>query len=149
MVWLGTVDEPHHSLTTPGWDAVRPYPGVVWWCVVTTTREAHAIVSIYPCDLHGARVRGSLDAAYITVLHGSSSHKRRLRVCSTDLSELLDSHSDTWTEAGDDVTEPGVLLCSTCKKECNEPASDLPVFVTVFARSAESATEYFGVLHAG
>ena len=103
-------------------------------------------MSIFPCDRHGTRVRGPLDAAYVTVLSGTARYSRRLRLCSECLRGFLDTHSNVWQEVSDNPTLDKPTLCSTCAAQCNEPSSDLPVFVTVYARGNERQ-DLYGAVH--
>jgi hypothetical protein len=99
-------------------------------------------VSIFPCDLHGSRIRGSLGGAYITLLRGTDRYKRVLRVCSLCATQLRSDYEDQWVDVSDDV---GVLesgVCSACRS-AEKPMSQLfPIFVTVFEKGNERA-DYF------
>lgn len=104
-------------------------------------------MSLFPCDRHGSRIRGSLCAAYVTVLHGTSRNSRKLRLCADCLNSFLDAHKDRWVEVSDNSEVAERVLCGACAEECDKPSSDLPLFVTVYARGAERV-DYYGALHA-
>lgn len=99
-------------------------------------------MSLFPCDIHHGRIRGSLDALYISLLRGADRRRARLRVCSQDLDALLAEHQVEWREVADD---DGVDLefdnCYGCQAEVSAAAS-WAGFVTVYRKGSER-TDYF------
>jgi len=103
-------------------------------------------VSIYPCDFHGQRVPGSLSAAYVTAMDGTARYKRRLRLCSKDLSELFLTYGRHWNRVDDaDETMP-VPLCSACGALPSNGETAWSVFASAFPKGAPRE-DYFAVLH--
>lgn len=99
-------------------------------------------MSIYPCDIHGQRVRGSLEAVYASLLRGQLRYSRRLRVCPNDLDELLSAHQREWLCLSDDDSIDLGPVCGACGQRFEE-ASDLqPLFITVYRRG-QDREDYF------
>ena len=100
------------------------------------------MVSVYPCDIHGGRIRGALEGLRITLLAGESRFTRRMRVCPIDLTELLHTHEDEWEMVSDEGLEPMAAVCSApnCQGDPSTPLA--PAFVYVWRRG-QSQAEYY------
>lgn len=101
------------------------------------------MVSVYPCDIHGGRIRGALEGIRVTLLVGSSRFTRRLRVCPADLSELLHVHEAEWEMVSDEGLGPMAAVCSA--PECTDEKRDAlsSAFVYVWRRGSPQS-EYYG-----
>lgn len=99
-------------------------------------------MSIYSCDVHGARIRGPLDAIYLTLLSSGRRDSRRLRVCPNDHRELLAKYAEEWTLASEDGPPNDSAVCSACGNTA-ERASELDLFfATSYAKGVEPAEYY-------
>jgi hypothetical protein len=101
------------------------------------------MVSVYPCDIHGGRIRGALEGIRVTLLDGSSRFTRRLRVCPQDLTELLHTHEAEWEMVSDDGLGQMGAMCSA--PECQDEKRDTlsSAFVYVWRRGMPQS-EYYG-----
>jgi len=100
------------------------------------------VVSIYRCDLHGQRIRGSLEGIRITLLTHATRFTRKLRVCPVDLDAVLERHSSEWEYVPDEglSNEPSV----SCAR-CNDDSADtrlVSAFIHVWRRG-KPADEWF------
>lgn len=103
-------------------------------------------MSVFPCVIHGARIKGSLGAAYVSALHGTDRRSRRLRVCSPCLAEFLTTTGSEWVASDLDGTDLPVPLCSSCSKGVSRNEDAWAIFATVYPPGAERR-DYFGSLH--
>jgi hypothetical protein len=101
------------------------------------------VVSIYPCDIHGQRIRGALESFRLTLLRDNSRFSRRLRVCPNDLDSVLGSHDNEWEYVSDEgLQSQQGMFCARCAETPRE-ARLVSAFVYVWRRSAPLA-EYYG-----
>ncbi len=103
-------------------------------------------MSIYPCDFHGQRVRGALGAAYVTAMDGTARYKRRLRLCSQDLAELLGRYGLYWELVADEGESDLAALCASCGAVCSNSVAAWAVFATIFPKG-EGRQDYYAPLH--
>lgn len=101
------------------------------------------MVSVYPCDIHGGRIRGALEGIRVTLLVGSSRFTRRLRVCPADLEELLHTHEAEWEMVSDEGLGPMATVCSAPECTNAERGSLSSAFVYVWRRGAPQS-EFYG-----
>jgi len=99
-------------------------------------------VSIYACDVHGARIRGPLDAIYLTLLQSGDRLGRRLRVCPKDHEVVLAEWSREWTLVDSEGVVDDQLLCSACSQPAQR-ASDLSAFFATSYRKGSEPEEYY------
>jgi hypothetical protein len=101
------------------------------------------MVSVYPCELHGGRIRGALEAIRVTLLVGQRRYTRRLRVCPADLTELLHTHEAEWEMVSDEGLGPMASVCQSpeCADAQRDPVSS--AFVYVWRRGSPQS-EYYG-----
>lgn len=99
-------------------------------------------VSLFPCDVHGSRVRGPLEAAYLAVLDGGTRYSRRLRLCADCLSTILSDEDDAWKQVTDDADLRPSLVCSACGEGGDAPSAFSAIFATVYRRGADRV-DYF------
>ena len=103
------------------------------------------MVSVYPCEIHGSRIRGALEGIRITLLRGDDRYSRRLRVCPSDLTELLRTHSEEWIRVDDDGLATLDGLCTSCGTDENATRFSDQVFVYVWRRG-QPQDEFYGAL---
>lgn len=103
-------------------------------------------MSIFPCVIHGARVKGSLGAVYVSALHGTDRRSRRLRVCGPCLAEFLTTTGSEWVSANLDGAAVHFPMCSACSKAASPTEDSWALFITVYPPGAER-DDYFGCLH--
>lgn len=100
-------------------------------------------VSIYACDVHGSRIRGPLDAIYLTLVQGGRRDSRRLRVCPNDHAELLAKYSAEWFLASDEGAGELAAMCGACQQPLERPADAVTFFGTSY-RKGHDPDEYYG-----
>lgn len=99
-------------------------------------------MSIYPCQVHGARIRGPLDAIYLTLLSSDGRYSRRLRVCPADHLELLAKYEREWSLATDEGPAGDNTMCCACG-QTPERGSRVDVFFATSYRKGQDAAEYY------
>lgn len=99
-------------------------------------------MSLYPCALHGTRVRGSLETAYPTLLRGGARYSRHLRLCPDHMDEVLGSERLGLAKVGDDDSDLSPVVCSACGQEGIERSALDPFFVTIYRRGEDQADYY-------
>lgn len=102
------------------------------------------MVSVYPCDVHGARIRGPLEGIRVTLLSHSDRYSRRLRVCPPDLDQILSTHEREWEHIEDEGLAAHQQVCSACAREPQGPEDRFDCFVYVWRRSTPQS-EYYGI----
>lgn len=100
------------------------------------------MVSVYPCDVHGMRIRGALEGIRITLLFPDYRTSRKLRVCPTDLDAMLESHVSDWLYVSDEGLQASTSLCLACEQEASPGSRLVPAFVYVWRRG-QPVMEYF------
>lgn len=100
------------------------------------------MVSVYPCDVHGARIRGALEGLRVSLVLKSVSYSRRLRLCPTDLDELLKTHSQEWLELTDDGLVPEYTVCCSCEKPLGKFPNRGDAYVYVWRRRSPQQEFY-------
>lgn len=101
------------------------------------------MVSVYRCDVHGQRIRGALEGIRITLLFADYRASRKLRVCPSDLTEMLRTHDEEWSVVSDEGLQAGALVCSACGDAVPSGTRLVPVFVYVWRRGLDQE-ERFG-----
>lgn len=101
------------------------------------------MVSVYPCELHGMRIRGALEGFRVTLLFRDRRASRKLRVCPGCLSQVLEEHVSDWCYVSDEGLSPGSGLCLTCGRAAGSGERLVPAFVYVWRRGTDQA-EYYG-----
>ena len=100
------------------------------------------VVSVYQCDIHGARIRGALEGLRVSLLLKSASFTRKLRVCPTDLDELLKTHAQEWVELDDSGLEAPSTVCSACEETLGVFPERGDAFIYVWRRSSPQREFY-------
>lgn len=101
------------------------------------------MVSIYPCELHGQRIRGSLEGIRLTLLSRQSRFTRKLRVCPVDMDEVLGRHAEEWELVSDEgLSSESSMHCSRCHDE-PDGSRLVSAFVYVWRRG-KAQDEYYG-----
>lgn len=100
-------------------------------------------MSLFPCEVHNARVAGPLSALYFGLLRGSDRYNRRLRVCAKCLDQVMDDHKAEWSPVDSDGAPLDSSVCATCDSEAASGDRLNPLFVTVY-RKGEERLDYFG-----
>lgn len=99
--------------------------------------------SVYPCDIHGGRIRGSLEGVRVTLLRGGARFTRRMRVCPVDRETLFALHGKDWQAVPDEGLLPGPEVCSACDS-AQEPRRGLVLaFIYLWPRN-EPQGDFFG-----
>lgn len=103
-------------------------------------------MSIFPCDVCGRRVPGSLGSAYLSVMPGPAIYRRKLRMCAPHISEFLDTTGKSWQQVSDEGLESLPVVCSACTEVIGDEETPVPVFATVFPKR-DQRIDYYGGLH--
>lgn len=98
--------------------------------------------SVYPCDVHGARIRGALEGLRVTLLRKPSRYSRKLRVCPADVDELLRTHSQEWIEIDDDGLATTDALCGACREPVPAGSNRGDAFVYLWRRNSPQREFY-------
>lgn len=102
------------------------------------------MVSVYPCDVHGARIRGALEGLRVTLLRKSTRYSRKLRVCPTDVDEILRTHTSEWVGVDDDGLGTLDQVCTACAREIGNAEERGDCFVYLWRRN-RPLEEYYGI----
>ncbi len=105
-------------------------------------------MSIFPCEVHGKRVKGALESYRITTLDGPDSLTRRARVCALHRLEAMEPVVENLVLAEDGEDEFSPTACAHCGVELDEFEDNPAVFVWSYPRGQEPLV-YFGQLHRG
>lgn len=100
-------------------------------------------MSRFPCDVHGRRVSGPLEAAYPSLVRGRVTYFRKMRVCSVDLDSILGSERYGLLEAGDDTEALVTNVCGSCGQRSTGPNSLDSLYLPVYRRGQERQ-DYYG-----
>lgn len=104
-------------------------------------------MSLFPCSIHGARVKGSLGSVYVSALDGTNRYSRRMRVCSPCLADFLATVGSEWVPADPGGSDQPIPMCSSCSKPATSSGTAWAVFCTVYEPGADRI-DYFGAVHA-
>ena len=94
-------------------------------------------MSLYPCELHKARVPGALDSIRITLLYDGDSYSRRLRLCSSHLDEVVSDAAKQWHSLGSDDDYAPNSVCSACGRDISGASARATGFAWVYKRNAD------------
>lgn len=100
-------------------------------------------MSLFPCQVHGSRISGPLDAIYFGLMRGESRYQRKLRVCPSDLDEILATHAAEWTSVDTDDGSLEIQVCGACGAAPEGDVRFDALFATVYRRGADRS-DYFG-----
>lgn len=94
-------------------------------------------MSIYPCSVHGSRIRGPLSGLYPAVLSGGDRFSRRMRVCGPCIEATFATLGDAWIRV--DVSDEGelALVCAACSSKHDDPSFFDSFFCTVYKKGEE------------
>jgi hypothetical protein len=102
-------------------------------------------VSIYACDLHGARVPGALETAYPSLLDHGARYSRRVRLCVGHMSELLEDTRLGLQPMDFEADGETATRCSGCGNPPPDGTRLAALFVTTY-RKGEERADYFAQL---
>jgi len=94
-------------------------------------------VSIYPCDLCHRRVPGSLESTRVTVLKGNHPFTRRLRLCPSHLSSLLEQELRYMVELERFGLRTGHPVCDACGSPCDQGSDQVSAFSWIYRRGVD------------
>ena len=100
------------------------------------------MVSVYKCDVHGARIRGALEGLRVTILKGRVRYSRKLRVCPLDLDSLLDEEKGRWGLLSESVLDAPDELQFSCGHLSPDGPIDSHLFAYVWRRGQPEAEYY-------
>jgi hypothetical protein len=89
-------------------------------------------MGIYPCDCHGGRYVGAQQTAYPALLTGTTSTRRKRRLCPNCFSELLTFCEQHMLEVGVNDDSPMDSCCV-----CQALETGTMAFTTMYQKSAE------------
>lgn len=104
-------------------------------------------MSLFPCDQHGTRVRGPLEAAYLAVLDGGTRYQRRLRLCADCLDTLLSGEGENWGKVDDETADFAPMVCSACGAKASAPSAMAAFFATIYRRGADRVDYFASFCH--
>jgi hypothetical protein len=114
--------------------------------VADSAEEGVCPMSMYPCSVHGSRIKGPLGAIYVSVLDHGSRYSRRMRMCGPCLGDFEAHAGSNWV-AAEQSSEADVLpLCSACGVPTSETENAVPIFATLY-RPGQEREDQFGCLH--
>lgn len=100
-------------------------------------------MSIYPCDIHGSRIRGPLDAFYVSTMLPEGWFGRRLRSCRLDLESFVSDHESSLPVIGESDTVVTTPKCMQCGSEYLSQQDCRPILMFVY-RKGEEPSEHYG-----
>lgn len=103
-------------------------------------------MSMFKCDVHGSRVEGRLDAMYLTLLRGGIRYSRKMRICTPDLHDVVNSELMNLVPIDNDwdgVTDP---KCNSCGAQHRLGQLDA-VFCTAYERGEDRQDFYAQLCH--
>jgi hypothetical protein len=102
-------------------------------------------MSSQPCDLCGQPARGKLTSLYVTVVLDRDRHKKRLKVCPSDLVSVQATYGDQWSDGFIKLNGKASRACCGCGTVLEETGWLHPLYVTAYdqqSRRYDYSAEY-------
>lgn len=99
-------------------------------------------MSIYPCDIHGSRIRGPLDAFYLSVMLDDGWMNRRLRSCRLDLDSFVEEHDKSIPLIDFNSVPTHIEACENCHSDFVSIQDAVPVLLYVYRKGEEPEERY-------
>lgn len=101
-------------------------------------------MALFPCDIDMRRYAGPQRSMYPALVNGATSYRRRLRLCPSDFTRLLDRAALHCQDAqGDFFVDPS-SACAFCGEPV--PNADWAFYLTVYDRG-EERRDLYGPCH--
>jgi hypothetical protein len=88
-------------------------------------------MAMYPCDVDNRRYAGAQQTIYPALVDGTSSSRRKLRLCAWHFDALVDKLEKNAKTDQVEFGAPSLLMCLICAKEVTD--SEHQFFATVYA----------------
>ena len=102
-------------------------------------------MSRFPCDVHGRRISGPLEAAYPSLVRGGASYFRKMRVCPVDLDSILGQERLGLFLVSDDTQALVTDMCGSCGQRATNVFPLDQLYLPVYRRGQERE-DYFAEL---